>query len=82
MVHGAMPLGDLIAEAKKAGCELQEALDQEWNDEYGNTYSPRYLINGDKQVQLVPTNDDDVIVGPEFTEYVWIRLGLTDKITW
>lgn len=82
MVRGAMVLRDLIAEAKKEGCKLKKRPGIRWDSEYGNLYVPEYLERNEYRALLPPTNDHDVVVGPEVVEYVWIRLGLPHKVTW
>ena len=81
MAPGAMELRDLIAAARRMGCKLKKRPAVLWSGEYGNLYVPEYLEVNGMRVQLPPTNDHDVVVGPEVVEYVWTRLGLDPDST-
>ena len=81
MVYGAKVLRDLIAEAEEDGCELVKLDMRLWDEEYETYYHPEYLKKGELEVQLPPTNDHDVIVGPEVVQYVWTHLEMEHKIS-
>ncbi len=83
MVPGATTLRDLIRDAEECGCRLTRASGRIWSLEYGGEpYVPEYLERDGKHVPLPPTNDRDVVIGPEIAAQIWRRLGLDEKIKW
>lgn len=75
LVHGAMPVRELIAKALGCGCKIKISPFRIKSGD-GKRHVPRYLVKDGRSAQIPFSCDDSALLGPESVRDIEERLSI------